>query len=186
MFIAILQHTPIWAWAVLGTLIALGLSQARSRSVTLRRTTVIPVLMVGLSLSGVVGAFGAHAPALLAWALGICGALALLHGRIDTRRVAYDPVARRFAVPGSVWPLVLMLSIFMLKFGVAVTLAQQPALHQSVGLALVASGAYGLFSGIFLGRAMALWTLARRMPSVARSVKPRSSPDRIGRAGSTR
>jgi len=42
------------------------------------------------------------------------------------------------------------------------TLANHPELRDSRALALTTSAAYGLFSGVFLGRAMALWALARR------------------------
>lgn len=71
MLITILQYTPAWVFVVLFGLIALGITQSFPRSLTLRRSAVLP-------------------------------------------------------------------------------------------LVLAASGAYGLFSGIFLARAMALWALARR------------------------
>ena len=49
-----------------------------------------------------------------------------------------------------------------MEFIVGVALAAQPELRQSAGLAVAASAAYGLFSGVFLGRALALWALARQ------------------------
>lgn len=162
MFIAILQHTPTWVYVLLFVLIALGVSQSFPRTMTLRRSTVLPLVLVGVSLMGVVSTFERRPLALLAWALALCGAVAAMHGRVDTSATHFSPVTQRFQLPGSWLPLVLMLGLFAVKFGAGVTLANQPQMAESAGFALAASAAYGLFSGIFLGRAIALWTLARR------------------------
>jgi hypothetical protein len=155
------QHVPAWIFAVFVALLVIGLKQTFPRSVTLRRSIVLPALLMGLSLMGVASAFGAQPQALLAWALGLAAAVALLHGRVDTSAVRFSATTRRFEMPGSGWPLALMMSLFALKFAMGATLALRPELRQSVLLATSASAAYGLFSGLFLGRAMALWALAR-------------------------
>ena len=67
MLTQILQKTPIWVWALLAGLIALGYSQTRSRSVGLARTIIMPVAMVFLSLFGTVSVFGATPTVLGAW-----------------------------------------------------------------------------------------------------------------------
>ena len=55
-----------------------------------------------------------------------------------------------------------MLGLFAIKFGAGMSVATQPALRQSAAFALSARAAYGLFNGVFLARAMALWMLARQ------------------------
>jgi hypothetical protein len=162
MIVAILQHIPVWVYGLLFALIALGVSQSFPRTVTLRRSALLPLALVGVSLMGVVGSFGQQLAALLSWPLGLAAAVAALHGRIDTSAVRYSAATQRFQLPGSWVPLALMLGLFTLKFGVGMTLAQHPELKQSAAFAMAASAAYGLFSGVFLGRAMALWALARR------------------------
>jgi hypothetical protein len=162
MFITILQHTPRWVFGLLAALVALGVTQRFSRTVTLRRSAVLPLALAGVSLMGVLSAFGSQPQALLAWALGLSSAVVALHGRVDTSAVQFSPSTQRFQVPGSWVPLALMLGLFAVKFGVGVTLANHPELRHSAGVAMTASAAYGLFSGVFLGRAMALWALARR------------------------
>ena len=47
MFIAILQHTPVWVWGLLAVLVTLGLSQTRSRELSLTRVTVLPLVLLG-------------------------------------------------------------------------------------------------------------------------------------------
>lgn len=162
MFIAILQHTPSWVYGLFFLLVALGVSQSFPRMLTLRRSAILPLALVGLSLMGVVGSFSSQPLALLAWALGLSGAVAALHGRVDTSAVHFSPLTQRFQLPGSWVPLALMLGLFAAKFGVGATLANRPELQQSAPFAMLASATYGVFSGAFLGRAMALWTLARR------------------------
>lgn len=156
------QHIPTWVFGLLAALIALGVSQSFPRSITLRRSAVLPVVLAGVSLAGVVSTFGQQPLALLAWALGLSGAVAALHGRVDTSAVRFSPATQRFQVPGSWVPLALMLGLFALKFGAGMSLALHPELRGSTPFALAMSAAYGVFSGAFLGRAMALWSVARR------------------------
>lgn len=164
MILAILQHTPTWVYGLLFALVALGVSQSFPRTVTLRRSAVLPLLLVGVSLMGVVGTFDRQPLALLAWAAALVATVAALHGHVDTTAVRYAADTQRFQLPGSWVPLALMLGLFAVKFGAGVTLATRPELRDDTGFALAASAAYGVFSGVFLGRAMALWALARRAP----------------------
>jgi len=161
MFTAIVQHTPFWVWIVFVSLIVLGIRQSFDRRLRLGRVTTLPVVFVALSLAGVVSAFGADAGALLAWAVGVLAAAspALQRGAPATAR--WRAAERVFEVPGSWVPLALMLGIFGMRFAVAVLLALQPGLRGDASFAALAGVGYGGFSGLFLGRAMALWQLAR-------------------------
>lgn len=76
MFITIIQLTPVWVWGLLAGLVALGLSQSRQREMSLTRATILPMVMVALSLWGAYGAFGHLAVALGGWAAGVGAALA--------------------------------------------------------------------------------------------------------------
>jgi hypothetical protein len=161
MFTAIVQHTPFWVWIVFVTLIVLGVRQSFDRRLRLGRVTTLPIVFVALSLAGVVSAFRADGGALLAWAVGIFAAagLALQAGAPDAAR--WLSAERVFEVPGSWVPLAIMLGIFGMRFAVAVLLALHPGLRGDAGFAALAGLGYGGFSGLFLGRAMALWQLAR-------------------------
>ncbi|HET7863229.1 MAG TPA: DUF6622 family protein [Burkholderiaceae bacterium] len=157
-----LQHIPTWVFALFVALVALGVSMSFPRTVSLRRSLMLPLALLSLSLMGMVSAFGSQPLALPAWAAGLAAALLALQGRVDTSAVRFSAQTRHFHVPGSWLPLALMMALFSLKFGVGMALALQPDLRQSTGLAVAASAAYGLFSGVFLGRALALWALARQ------------------------
>ena len=160
MLLQIIIHTPLWVWGLLLALLALGLNQMFTRTVTLRRTTLLPLVMVGLSLYGTVSAFGAAPQVLLAWLA--TGALAawLVSQRALAPGTRFDAASRRFTVPGSVVPLVLIIGIFLIKYAVGVTLAMQPALTHDAGFRLALGALYGAFSGVFAARGARLWRLA--------------------------
>jgi hypothetical protein len=160
MLYQILIHTPRWVWLLLLALLALGLSQAVTRSASLKRITVVPLAMTGLSLYGTVAAFGGDSQILLIW----LGAVALMANAVmrlplpDACR--YDPATRRFTLPGSWVPMLLILGLFCTKYVVGVAIAMHPALALDAGFRLGFSTLYGAFSGVFLARAGRLWRQA--------------------------
>ncbi len=160
MFIAIVQHTPVWVWGLLSVLVALGLWQARDREMSLRRITVLPLVMIVLSLSGVLSAFGPAPVALSSWAVGAVIALALARQWLGVRGAKWSPGARALLVPGSWLPLALMLGLFAVKYFAGYSLAMNPALVRDAAFAGLCSLAYGSASGIFMARALALRGLA--------------------------
>lgn len=161
MPLQILTNTPTWVWALLAALIALGVSQSLPRRLTVRRATIVPVLLLVLSLSGVVTTFAAAGPALAAWAAGLAVALTVGRGLVAIDGARWDRGSASFDVPGSWLPLVLVLSLFVIKYGVGVTLAMVPSLVRDTLFEATVGAAYGLFSGLFLARAASLWRLAR-------------------------
>ena len=162
MFIAILQHTPIWVWGLLAALIAFGLSQARDREVTLSRATILPLVLIALSLGGVLSAFGHLSVALGGWAAGAGVALTLGRQFVAPREASWSAQAGLLHVPGSWLPLVLIVGLFCIKYFAGVSLAMNPSLASDATFAGLCSLAYGSFSGLFLARAMALRSLATR------------------------
>ena len=161
-FLVILSHTPPWVWALFTTLVALGLLQARSRNVTLRRATALPLALIGLSLYGVFGSTGGQPVALLAWGLAVAVAVALHHALGIPRGVSWNAATQRFRVPGSWAPLLLMMAIFCTKFIAGVMLVVNPGVREQLGFAVGSSATFGLLSGSFFARALVLWQLARR------------------------
>ncbi|MDO8699747.1 MAG: hypothetical protein Q7J75_04915 [Rhodoferax sp.] len=156
----ILANTPRWVWVLLIVLLWLGFSQAVTRTASLKRITIMPLAMIGLSLYGTVAVFGAEPLVLLVWlcAGGLTATLVLQQPLHDATR--YDNWTQRFTLPGSWVPLMLILGIFMTKYIVGAVTAMQPALAHDAGFSLAFGALYGAFSGAFLGRAARLWRLA--------------------------
>ena len=123
----IFSHTPLYVWAILGFLVYRGVLASRAREVTLRKLCIIPLVMLALSLSGVYGSFGLAGSAPFAWGAGALAGAALAWTLADARKIVAIPQRGSVQSPGSWLPLILMMSIFCMKYAVAVTLAIAPA-----------------------------------------------------------
>ena len=159
----ILAKTPAWVWGLLAGLLALGITQLRDSTPSLARVTVMPVAMTVFSIWGSFSAFGASpqfGAVLAVWftsAAGVGAALAM-----TTAPATFDSAARRFHVRGSWVPLALILGIFMTKYVVGIELNLQPQLARDGQFTVMVGGLYGVFNGLFAGRAIRLWRLALR------------------------
>lgn len=160
MFFQIITHTPLWVWAILGLLLWVGHKQTLPRTVSLRRITVLPLVMVGLSLAGTLTAFGTGNRALLAWGIAAAIAAAVVMTRHLPHGTQYNAWTESFHIPGSYTPLVLMMGIFFTKYAVGVTLVMHPDLARDALFSQSVSALYGGCSGVFVARAARLWRLA--------------------------
>lgn len=157
-----LQHIPVWVFALLLGLIALGLLQTRTRHVGQRRLLGINIALTVFTLVGVVQQWR-HTPwlvlGLLSWA-GTCALVAWGLGQgAAPAGASYNAETRRFTVPGSWLPLALFMAIFACKFVVGMLSATAPEALHSVQAAMGISALYGLFSGLLNARALRLLKL---------------------------
>jgi hypothetical protein len=157
-----LQHIPVWVFALLIGLIALGWVQTRTRQLPKQRLLGINIALTVFTLVGVVQQWRLTpwlAMSLLSWAaMGVLVTWALGQGAAPAG-AAYEPETRRFTVPGSWLPLALFMAIFACKFAVGMTNAMAPELLDSLSAALMVSAVYGLFSGVLNARAWRLLKL---------------------------
>ena len=74
MLLQILIHTPLWVWALLAALLALGLWQRRERRVRRGQLLALPVALLALSLWSMAPGFVAQPVAAVLWlaAIGSC------------------------------------------------------------------------------------------------------------------
>jgi len=160
MLFQIISHTPVWVWALFALLLWLGLQQIMPGRVTLRRITVMPIAMTVMSLFGTLNAFGSHLEVLVTWLT--CAALMaviVLQSPLPAG-TRFDVRSRYFDVQGSWVPLALMMGIFANKYVVGVALSMHPELALNTVFSLAFSALYGAFSGVFVARAVRLWSLA--------------------------
>lgn len=156
MLIQILRHTPLYVWVILALLVWRGLVELREREIAVPRMFVLPLVMLVLSVHDIARKFGHGAIAFTMWmaasALAAFALAALLAWRFGRVRVTPGTAPGLVRVAGSALPMVLMLSIFALKYATSVLLAVRPELAvQPVVVALVCT-AFGIFNGYFLGR----------------------------------
>jgi hypothetical protein len=161
MFIAIISRTPSWVWLLLAVLVALGWTQTRTRQMTVVRATVLPIVMMGLSLFGVLSTFGAKALPLGAWLVALVVSAWAAKALGAWRGVTWSAATSRFEVPGSWLPMLIILSLFVVKFYVGVNVAMKPELKVDPQFSLIVCLIYGVFSGLFLARGLNFWTLRK-------------------------
>lgn len=156
MFTEIIRHTPYWVWLLLIKLLALGLWQTHARQMSLMRVTILPLVLMALSLAGVFSAFGPLPIALIAWFVGVGAALGFGREVVAVRAAHWSAQTALLHVPGSWLPLVLIVGLFTIKYVAGATLAIYPGLATDSAFAGLCSLAYGSFSGLFLARALSL------------------------------
>ena len=166
MLIAILLHTPLWVWALLTALVALGLWQRRARRVRPARLLVLPMAMLALGLWSMAPGFVAQPGLGALWLLALLGAARWGRSLAPPAGTRWLPAQGVLALPGSWLPLALILSIFSLRYATGVALALQPAWRNMWQVQLPLALLFGTLSGVFLGRALGQWALTR--PSAQR------------------
>ncbi len=158
------RHTPEWVWGVLVLLIVLGGSQLRAHRLARLRVALLPLGLGAYSAWGAVSLFGAHAGVLLAWAAGVGLTAWFTHTFAWAPGVRHDPASDHFDVPGSAWPLVLMLTVFAVRYSVVVTLVLHRDWAADAAFAACASAVYGVLSGLLAGRALYILGRASTTP----------------------
>ncbi len=148
----IIQHTPLYVWAILAFLITRGVNASRDRELSLRTLFIIPLVMLALSMSSVAGAFPASMLAMTVWVVSVLAFSALGWFLLGATAHGADPARGVIQVRGSWAPLATMMLIFCTKYALAVTFATVPALRQDPTCMVATSILYGAFSGYFIAR----------------------------------
>lgn len=151
----VLLHTPVWVWGLLALITALGVRGLFASTVNVRKLVIMPLALGAYSLYGVAHAFGVHLTVLAGWVLGmgIVVAIGLALPVAEARRA--QPIGNgKLRVPGSVWPLVSMWSVFGIRYVSVVTLILHPDWAQGSTFSLVMPVVYGALSGLFASRCL--------------------------------
>lgn len=167
--IAIVDHTPTAVWAVLAVLVLVGVRQMRTQTLSGGRVWLVPLVAGAASLAGALRGFGGAGELLTGacWALG--AALGLVANRwLDLPRRVVANADGSFKIGGSAAPLVVLVSIFLVRYATNVALAIQPALANDPAAAAVVAIAYGATAGLLAARSRKIWaTRAARSAALA-------------------
>lgn len=161
LFIEILRRTPSWVFVLFFVLLAFGCFQSRDRLVSRSRVIILPTAMLLLSFYGVLSAFGITPLALAAWLAGVAVALCFGLKTVKLSGASFTKETGLFSVPGSWLPLALMMAIFFIKYAMGVILARKLPIISDLTFIGSVGLVYGLLSGIFFARAMAIVRTAR-------------------------
>ncbi|GGY13539.1 hypothetical protein GJV26_05610 [Massilia dura] len=157
----IVAHTPIHVWLLLAFLAWRGIAASRDGEVPLRRLAVLPVVMLVLSLQDMAGRFGLHGLPLVLWLAG--AGIGMLAAWRITSPAAPGSAPGMVLQRGSWLPLALIMAIFAAKYTVAVLCTVRPELATQTGFACATCALYGVFNGLFAGRALRCLPLPRAL-----------------------
>ena len=161
MLAQIISNTPKWVFVLFFVLLALGISQMRTQIKSRNRVLILPIVLLVLSIAGVISAFGISAVPIAAWSAGYLALVGLMGQGLATASSSYDSDSKKLTVAGSPIPLILMMSIFVLKYFVGASMAMKVGFTTDASFPIVVSLLYGVFSGAFAGRALRLLKLVK-------------------------
>jgi len=150
--IDIVSGTPPWVWPLLAYVLWAGWRMNRDRDMPLWRVAVIPLVVLGLSLSG----FVSHGLTLVSLAALIAGAACgAWIGQAVARRRPAELLANGLIRQKGDWlPFVLIIGIFITRYVQSAALALHPELAASTAFTLGGAFASGLFAATVLVRTL--------------------------------
>jgi hypothetical protein len=148
---------PTWIFFLFIGLLYLGYTQTKTRTVSRLRIAVIPVIMLGLSLNGILNVPNSTGYAVVAWLSGIGLALLLNSAVPHGAGVSAHANRKQFVVPGSLIPLILLMTVFFVKFAIGFLIGSQRVDPGTIGFIIGSSCISGLISGTFLARAVQIF-----------------------------
>ena len=159
----ILKNTPIWVWVILLLVIIIGSRQLRSRVVKPAIIWIAPIFFLAIGLLS----NQRSAWIFLAWGLALTAGFVIASAALKPSPLAYrDAQTNLLHIPGSAAPLILMLAIFLVNYGLNVTYAVNSALRTDALWQFLPPVVSGVLSGIFAGRAWGLFNVGKRRSAV--------------------
>ncbi|MFZ6846205.1 DUF6622 family protein [Undibacterium sp. RuTC16W] len=161
----VISNTPIYVWAILGFLAFRGIKASADRELTVRSVMIIPLVMLALSVQGILSGFGADPLVLAAWLATMTAGVAVSWSMVSDKNVRILAEKGTVFYRGSWGPLVMMMSIFVMKYVVNVALHVDPALHSNMSFAVITTALFGLFNGLFLGKMLRVLIMCKQAMS---------------------
>jgi hypothetical protein len=143
----IVAHTPLWVFAVLAVITAVGVQSLRTRTLAFWRLVLVPALFALWGLVTLVLHTIDEPMSAALWAVLAAAGIALAYGtiRLDGVRVVRE--TGTIEVPGSPAPLIRNLVVFAAKYAISAGIAVSATHRDALYLADLALS--GLMSGYF-------------------------------------
>ncbi len=156
-----LSHIPLWVLPLFLFLLWMGQRQSRPRTMSPALAVSIAVALLGLSVYGVLAAFGARPIAVVCWAAGFAASLTMGTRVFGPGRLAMTGDRSAVNVPGSWLPMALLIGMFGAKFALGFLAGTGSPMLQQLWFVSLASVTLGLLSGGFATRSIAVFQFAR-------------------------
>ena len=151
----ILSQTPLWVYVLLIFLLILGISSLRSKTVSFHRLVLLPVIFALWNLSWLFSHLEGKYYFFLLWGIGIVFGAVIGWQSVRSWKIHADHRKKQITIPGSYSTLVLILLIFGVRYYFNYNEAVNPNITEDT--LLLNAGISGLFTGVFIGRALELY-----------------------------
>jgi hypothetical protein len=162
MLSLIVSHTPVWVWVLLAFLIYRGSAALSERPLLAGNVLPLPVVLTGWGAVSMVNRYGSDVGVMLCWGLGYIALFAIGYVSVTQNGVRGTREAPRLA--GSVVPLLLILSIFIVKYSVEVSFGFHPEIVGTSPVSNCVALLYGGLAGLMGGRVLRFFDRARKLP----------------------
>jgi hypothetical protein len=162
MLAIIISHTPVWVWLLLAFLIYRGVSALSERPLLAGNVLPLPVILTVWGLVSMYNRYGNDFGVMACWAFGYIAAFVIGCLSVTQNAVRGTREAPRQA--GSVVPLLLILSIFVVKYSVEVSFGFHPEIVGASPVSNCVALVYGGLAGLMAGRVLRFFERARRLP----------------------
>jgi len=152
MLIDLLFNTPFYVYWIFFSLLFVGISQLKTRTVGVRRALIIPVVLIVLSIYGLTSDFGITLLSTFIWILGMISALILNSLIKKKKEITYFKETKTFMIAGSLIPITMMMLLFFVKYTVGIVTALELEVLYNSSFIGIFSLLYGLFTGTYLLR----------------------------------
>lgn len=146
---------PTWVYVVFVYLIIIGVMALHNTAVGLNRVIIVPILFIGWSMYSLFAKYG-FSPSLLALWILFFAIGCLIGWFILSRDIYVNKKDMLVHIPGSIYPLILYMTFFIVKYALGATSAMMPELASNFiiwGTDIIASS---LIAGIFSGRFLSI------------------------------
>lgn len=155
----LLTKTPAYVFVIFFILLILGLIQLKERRAKTTRVLIMPFALILYSFYSTIATFGFNFLAVGLFSLGVI-LIFLFSYLIDLSKLAtYNSLKEEFLIKGSFMPLVLMMLVFFAKYVLNVFQALNNPILENFLFVGASSLFFGILSGIFLVRALAILKL---------------------------
>jgi hypothetical protein len=159
-----LEHTPWWVFLIFLFVVSRGVLALQTRTVEIARLAIIPVIFAVWGAYSLFHLFGPNPQAIgiFAVALLVGGGVGLMMSSRGAMRA--DQARGVVELPGSPVTLILVLIIFVARYGLGYWDAVEPGARDSFGFLALDAIVSGLVIGIFVGRFAGVWRRYKRAP----------------------
>lgn len=158
----IIKGTPYWVWVLLAYLLLVGIENLKDRKVSLFRLAIMPSVFIIWSLFSL---YSKTTFSLVVYPFSWIAGTSLGFLFIKKLNIRVDRSSKLVSVPGSIVPILLSCSFFLIKYSLGVTYALNPLFRFNMLMTGLDAGLSGIFSGFSFGRFLKIFHEYRKVLS---------------------